>query len=139
MSYSLRKTAGLILWWAEGTKAYKDKRWKNSWVYSVDFTNTNPLMIKIFLHFLRKDIKINEQRLKAQLQIHEGDDQKYLENYWSWVTKIPTSRFTKTIIRPTGNKIGKTKGTCKIRYSDKKIYNKIDTALSNLLKKIHGV
>lgn len=135
MRYSFRQIIGVILWWTEGTKAYRDKRWKNSWIHSVDVTNTNPEIIRLFLEFLRKDIGINESRLKLQLQIHEGDGQKTLETYWSKITNIPRIRFTKTIIRPKGRKTGKTKGTCKIRYSDKNTYIK----LSNLLKDILGL
>ncbi len=132
MKYNLRQIIGIILWWTEGTKAYRDKRWENGWIYPVDVTNTNPEIIKVFLEFLRKDIGVNESRLKLQLQIHEGDDQKEMESYWSKITKIPKSRFTKTIIRPKGRKIGQTTGTCKIRSSDKNTYIK----LNNLLKKV---
>ena len=74
MEYSLRQVVGIIIWWTEGTKAYRDKRWK-SWIYPVDVTNTNPEIIQSFLDFLRKDIGITEMRLKLQLQIHDGDNQ----------------------------------------------------------------
>ena len=139
MRYSLRQVVGLIIWWTEGTKAYKRKEYKNTWVYNIDVTNTNPEIIKLFLIFLRNDVGLDESRLKLQLQIHEGDNQKEIENYWSKITKIPRDRFTKTIIRPIGNKVGKSKGTCKIRYSDKQKYLRLDFLLNNLLKQINGV
>ncbi len=132
MPYSLRQAVGITIWWTEGTKAYQDKRWP-SLVYPVDVTNTNANIIKSFLEFLRKDIGINESRLKLQLQIHEGDNQEEMEKYWSLVTKIPLERFTKTIIRPEGKKVGKTKGTCKVRYSDKATYLKLEKILENML------
>src|SRR3990167_1980577 len=100
MEYSLRQVVGIIIWWTEGTKAYRDKRCK-SWIYPVDVTNTNPEIIQSFLDFLRKDIGITEMRLKLQLQIHYGDNQEEIEDYWSKATKIPRERFTKTIIRQT--------------------------------------
>ncbi|MEK9172017.1 MAG: hypothetical protein AAB782_02180 [Patescibacteria group bacterium] len=133
MKFSLRQAVGIIIWWTEGTKAYRDMRWSNSWVYPVDVTNTNPDIIKSFLDFLRKDIGINEKRLKLQLQIHDGDNREVIESYWSKVTKIPRARFSKTIIRPKGNKIGKSMGTCKIRYSDKPTYLKLQSLLENVL------
>jgi len=133
MKYTLRQIIGIILWWTEGTRAYRDKRRKNGLIYPVDVTNTNPEIIKNFLDFLRKDIGIDESRLKLQLQIHKGDDQKSLESYWSKITNIPITRFTKTIIRPKGKKIGKTKGTCKVRYSDKNIYLKLNNLLKDIL------
>ena len=134
MNYSLRQIIGVILWWTEGTKSRKDKRWTNTWNYTVDLTNTNPDIIKLFLEFLRKDIGIHEPRLKLQLQIHEGDNQEDLEAYWARVTQIPTDRFTKTIVRPRGNKIGKSTGTCKIRYCDKETYMKIHFLLKKILE-----
>ncbi|MBU2037385.1 hypothetical protein KJ866_04290 [Patescibacteria group bacterium] len=136
MKYNKRQIIGLTIWWTEGTKSYLDKRWKNTWVRNVDVTNTNPEIIKLFLKFLRKDIGIDETRLKAQLQIHQGDNKENIENYWSKIINIPRARFTKTIIRPTGNKIGKNKGTCKVRYSDKSIYLKLESFLTKMLKRI---
>jgi hypothetical protein len=136
MRYNKRQIIGLTIWWTEGTKAYRDKRWKNTWIRHVDVTNTNPKIIKLFLEFFRKDIGIDEARLKAQLQIHEGDNQKNIENYWSKNLNIPLKRFTKTIIRPIGNKIGKNMGTCKVRYSDKSVYLKLESLLIKMLKRI---
>ena len=78
---SIRQIVGITIWWTEGTKAYVDKRWQRSLVYPVDVTNTNPDIIKSFLKFLRKDIGINELRLKLQLQVHEGDSQAELRHF----------------------------------------------------------
>ena len=132
----IRKMVGLILWWAEGTKSRRDKRGKNTWSYNVEVTNTNPRIIKHFLNFLRKDIGIDENRLKLQLQIHEGDDKSSVENFWSKFTEIPLHRFNNTFIRPKGNKVGKTQGTCKIRYSSKTTYKVIEEQLENLLNSL---
>lgn len=43
----------LTLWWTEGTKARIDKRWKNTFNYSVEITNTDPEIITSFLSYLR--------------------------------------------------------------------------------------
>ena len=98
MKYSLRQIIGLIIWWTEGTKAYKRKEYKNTWVYNIDVTNTNPEIIKLFLNFLRNDIGLDESRLRLQLQIHEGDNQEEIEKFWSKLTKIPINQLTKTIL-----------------------------------------
>ncbi|MES2970737.1 MAG: hypothetical protein V4702_00230 [Patescibacteria group bacterium] len=78
-----------------------------------------------------------------QLQIHEGDDQDKLEKYWSRITQIPKTRFNKTIVRPVGKKIGKSLGTCKVRFADKATYLKLDSMLLNELARItvlqHGI
>jgi len=133
MNKSTLEVAGIMLWWAEGTKSRRDIRWKNALTYPIEITNTNSKIICIFLKYLRDIIGVPEQRIRLQLQIHEGDNQLELESYWSSICDIPKERFQKTIVRPTGNKIGKSKGTCKIRFADKEIYGKLQSSLDNLL------
>ncbi|MGI9027756.1 MAG: hypothetical protein ACR2FM_02845 [Candidatus Saccharimonadales bacterium] len=129
---------GLALWWAEGSKSRRDKRWKNAVSYPIEITNTDHRIIKIFLKYMIQEMKIDPRRFKLQLQIHEGDDQAQLEKYWSEVTNIPKKRFNKTIVRPLGNKSGKSKGTCKVRFSDKMVYNSLQQQLNLLLESIPG-
>ena len=133
MEITTRTAVGISLWWAEGSKSRRDPRWKNAMTYPIEITNTDGKIITVFLDFLRKDIGVNEHQLKLQIQIHEGDNKKELENYWSNLTGIPKERFNKTIVRPVGNKVGKSKGTCKIRFSDKATYNKLQTCLDKVL------
>lgn len=129
---------GLALWWAEGSKSRRDQRWKNAVSYPIEITNTDERIIKIFLEFMIREIGIRRDRFKLQLQIHEGDDKEALENYWSKMTGISRSNFQKTIIRPTGKKVGKSKGTCKVRFSDKMVYNILERKLNSLLESIPG-
>ncbi len=126
----------LTLWWAEGTKVRRNKRW-NGYLYSAEITNTDPLIISTFLEYLRKRLGVQDNRIKVQLQIHEGDDQLELEKFWVGVTSIPITQFNKTIIRPTGNKTGKSKGTCKIRVHDKELFLKLTDRLENLRGLVH--
>ncbi len=138
MVLSEREIIGLILWWAEGTKSRRDTRWKNAMTYPIELTNTNPRMIKLFLEFLRYDIRILNEKLRFQIQIHENDSKEELEKYWLRITEIPRSQMNKTIVRPIGNKIGKTKGTCKIRFVDKATYKKLEEMLEYLLSNYPG-
>ncbi len=137
MKLSSREIVGIILWWAEGSKSRQDKRWKNTKTYPIEVTNTNPLIIQSFLDFLRYDLQVSEQRLRVQIQIHEGDDQEQIEDFWSNLTNIPIANFHKTIIRPTGNKVGKSRGTCKIRFTDKMVYQKLEDLLRQVLIETH--
>lgn len=125
----------LSLWWTEGTKIRIDKRWKNTYNYSVEITNTDPEIISLFLKYLRECLSVQNEKIRVQLQIHQGDNQEEFENFWEEKTSIPRNQFNKTIVRPIGNKIGKSKGTCKIRVYDKKLYLR----LSGLLEKLRGL
>ena len=132
---SLKYTA-LIIWWCEGTKQRKDKRWKNSYTNPVEVTNSDPKIINIFLAFLRKGFNIEETKFHVQLQIHENDNKQLIEKYWSEILKIPLIQFDKTIIRPIGNKPGKNRGTCKIRVYNKILYIKLKQMLDKYLEQI---
>lgn len=133
-----RKLISLIIWWCEGTKIRKDKRWKNSYIRAIEVTNTDPKLIKIFIDFLRFDLGIENIKLKAQVQIHKGDNQSEIEKFWSIVSGIPISQFNKTIVRKKGNKIGKNKGTFKVRTYDKIKFEEMKKLLEAELKEYDG-
>ncbi len=120
-----RKIKALIIWWCEGTKARRDYRWKNAYLYPIEVINTNPKIIKIFLDFLREDMNVPHEKIKGQLQIHEGDNKKSFEKFWSNYLDLPVEQFNKTIIRKKGNKIGKTRGTFKLRVYNKKLFERL--------------
>jgi hypothetical protein len=132
------QTIALIIWLCEGTKLRRDKRWKNSYSFVVEVTNTNPLVIKIFLDFLRNNIRVANKKIYAQLQIHKGDNKKELESFWSNISGIPLNQFNKTIVRVRGNKPEKTKGTFKIRVYNKNIFLKLDNLLKAELKEFNS-
>lgn len=123
------KTIALIIWMCEGTKPRKSKRWENTYYKAIEVINSDPQIVKIFADFLRDQMKVSNNRLHGQIQIHEGDDKDEIEKYWSIKTGIPISQFNKTIIRPKGNKPNKNKGTFKLRLYDKKLYEKLEDML----------
>lgn len=129
-----RKVKALIIWWCEGTKARRDYRWKNAYLYPIEVINTNPKIIKIFLDFLREDMKVAPEKIKGQLQIHEGDHKSNIEKYWSELLNLPLNQFNKTIIRKKGNKVGKNKGTFKLRVYNKKLFEKLQNMLEKEIK-----
>lgn len=126
-----RKIIALIIWWCEGTKARRDYRWKNAYLYPIEVINTNPKIIKIFLDFLIEEMKVPSEKIKGQLQIHKGDHKMKMEKYWSDYLNLPIKQFNKTIIRKKGNKIGKTKGTFKLRVYNKKLFEKLQEMLDH--------
>lgn len=135
LAVDLFEAANLVIWWTEGTKIRIDRRWKNTFNYSVEITNTDPEIITLFLKYLKERLSVQNEKIKLQLQIHQGDNQEEFEGFWEEKTGIPKKQFNKTIIRPIGNKIGKSKGTCKIRVYDKKLYLR----LFDLLEELRGV
>jgi hypothetical protein len=128
--------AGAILYCCEGTKLRRDKRRKNDvyhWV--IEFTNSNSNLIRLFLSFLRKIIKIDESRLKGQLFIYDDLDKKMLEGRWSKITGICLNNFNKTIVFRSKNFKYKPNpnGTFKIRYHSKEAFQKLRAITHRML------
>jgi transposase len=109
----LLKTAGLMLHWAEGAKKNK----------AVDFANSNPDMIRLFIKFLRNIYRVNEAKLRCLIYCYPSHEIEKLNNFWSKITKIPLSQFTKPYVRQDGGNIrDKMKyGLIHVRYADKRL------------------
>jgi uncharacterized protein YjcR len=77
--------AGVALYAGEGSK----------WDGTVRFVNSNPRMVVFFCGWLRHFYEIDESRLRLALYLHQGLDLSAAMAYWSGLTGIPESQFTK--------------------------------------------
>ena len=76
---------GLALYAGEGAKTDG----------GVKFANSDPRMILCFITWLRMCFDIDERRLRLRLYLHEGLDLEAANAFWSRLTGIPLSQFTK--------------------------------------------
>lgn len=111
--------AAVMLYWAEGAKKS---------ALGVNFTNSNPNMVYLFLKALRTIYRVDEKRISGQLYCYSNQDSDKLMDYWSKILNLPRSQFTKAYVRQDF-KIEK-KGTLPygvfhIKYSDKKLVMQI--------------
>lgn len=121
------KIAGIMLYWGEGTKGG----------HNVEFSNSDPKMIQMFLRLLREIFMVDESRLRVYLYCYADQDIKGLKNYWSTVTRIPVSQFTKPYIRKdfqkkTGREMKY--GLVHIRYSDTRLLRLIESWIKEYSK-----
>lgn len=109
------KTIGAMLYWAEGYDTPK--------AHHIDFANSDPFMIDIFVRFLRECYSIDEKRLRGAIYSYADQDIEEISDFWSTLTGIPREQFSKPFIRNDFKKDGrKTKfGTFHVRYHDKKL------------------
>ncbi|MBM3249525.1 MAG: hypothetical protein FJZ09_01600 [Candidatus Omnitrophica bacterium] len=108
------KIAGCMLYWAEGSFSTN----------FVDFTNSNPEMIKLFLCFLREICGVKEERLRVYLYAYSAENLEAIKRYWQKITGIPGRQFTKPYIRRPVQNLTKRKlpqGLVHIRYNDKRL------------------
>jgi hypothetical protein len=78
---------GIMLYWAEGRKTGRGM---------VQFSNSDPEMIKIMMVFFRKICKVPEDKFRGAIHIHPHLDYRKAEKYWSGTSGIPLSQFYKT-------------------------------------------
>jgi len=79
---------GAALYWGEGYK----RQDKTPSPY-VGFANSDPKMIALFLCFLRKVMRVPEEKLKARIFLHSNIEEKPAINFWSKATNIPKEKF----------------------------------------------
>jgi predicted DNA-binding protein YlxM (UPF0122 family) len=110
----LLKVAGLMLYWAEGGK-------RNT--QAVNFTNSDPLMIRVFMKFLRSVYQVDKSKLRCHIYCFKNQNIDELTNFWSLLTQIPKTQFQKPYIRKNGGtKHNRMKyGLIHIVYSDTRL------------------
>lgn len=90
---------GLALYWGEGYKSGNDE---------CGFTNSNPDIIQIYIAWLKRIYTIPLSQLTLRVSINElhANRDSAVRAYWSRLTGIPLSQFTKTsFIKTTAKKV----------------------------------
>lgn len=88
--------AGVSLYWAEGTKKKRE----------VVFCNSDPKLVKFMISWLQKCFNLSIDRLSCYVGINEIhiEREQGVKKYWSDLTQIPLSQFTKTSFKRVVNK-----------------------------------
>lgn len=84
---------GVVAYWAEGSK---NKPWRHG--QSVQFMNSDPAMIRLFLAWLRL-VGVSPERLIFRLHIHESAAASEAITFWSHIVDAPESQFGKPTIK----------------------------------------
>jgi len=120
--------AAVMLYYGEGAKTGT----------TVDLANSDNHIAKLFIKFLRKICGINEKKLRFYLYCFSDQKSDSLVKYWSSQLRAERNQFTKPYIRSTLNR-GKRSmpyGVIHIRYSDKKLLEKILSLCNELITKL---
>ena len=106
-----------LLYWCEGGKFDS----------SVTFMNSDPEMIKYFLHTLRRGFNINESKFRALIHLHDYHNEKDQIKFWSNITGIPVSQFVKSYHKKNTGKVKRENypGCLSVRYYDKKVFTEL--------------
>ena len=122
---------GVALYWAEGYKRPIVKDGKVKTNHPVSMTNSDPLLIKLFLRFLRETCRVPEEKISANVRIYEHQNEVYLLEFWSKTTGIPYNRFQKFYYGVSKSSLGKRPfnilpyGTIQVRVNNTVLYHQI--------------
>ena len=111
--------AGLMLYWGEGHKSGK-----------VGISNSDPNIIKFLIEWLRKYCNVDNSKFKPHLNLHSGQNENEIKEFWSKIINVPKEQFGKSYIKKEGT--GHRKNI---------LYNgtlRVDICNLNLLYKILG-
>ncbi len=81
---------GVALYWAEG--------FKNQHEHRLGFCNSDPTMIIFYIYWVKKALKVKTSDVTLRLTLnmaYENQEDK-IKRFWSKITGIPSSQFTKT-------------------------------------------
>jgi hypothetical protein len=85
--------AGVVAYWAEGTK---NKPWRPG--HGVVFLNSDAGLVQLFLRWLQL-LDVGVDRLRFRLTIHESADVAAALRYWSAVVGVEQEAFGKTTLK----------------------------------------
>ena len=115
------KIAGIMLYWAEGAQTGT----------VVDFTNSKPEVIQIFLKFLRRICGVGESRLRVYLYHHgNAEEAEASKQFWHHLTGIPLEQFSRPYLAKKNLRRSQRvmpQGLVHIRYSDKRLLQLIQS------------
>ena len=128
LKYDPLFVAGVITYWGEGDKASSN---------GFRMTNSDPLLVKLFLVFLRKICGNDEERIRAWILIYPDLDKDKCEKYWSKMLGLSQKNFTKTITIQGRHKTKRvTYGICTISYSSRFLKQKMLIWMSLLAEEL---
>ena len=129
---------GTALYWGEG---YKNFNLKSGAYPYICFSNSDPLMHKVFVPFLERILKITKSRIKCQVMIYPNIDPQKAVQYWQNITQIPIENF-RTQLTVSRASQGKRPwnllpyGTLQLRVSQRQEFFKIRGLIDGIIKSL---
>ncbi len=84
-------TAGVVLYWGEGSKS--DRR--------LAISNADPRLLCIFMRWVDSYLEATPE-YSASLNLHANNDEPAARRYWATALTLPLSSFTKTYLKQDG-------------------------------------
>jgi hypothetical protein len=101
--------AGIAIYWGEGDKSTK---------HCLKIANIDPLMIKLFVKFLKEICGAPEDRIRAYVLTYPDLNQNKCKNFWVEQSGLSNNNFTRSIVIKGRHKTRRIPyGLCNINFS----------------------
>lgn len=127
--------AGLFLYLGEGSKTSR---------VETALANTNPLVIKFFVRWLKETCAVPEEKIKIRLHLYKDTNIAEKTAYWQTVTKLPEQNFlTPHIKKSSSERINYRgtfgHGTCNVLVRNVNVTEKILMSIKAVMDNLVGV
>lgn len=78
---------GAALYWGEGSKSERVTG------TPLDFSNSDPRMVSVYMKFIRKILKIPEEKIRAGIHLYPSTSVNKAREFWAITTSLPKDRF----------------------------------------------
>ena len=78
------KLVGTAIYWAEGNTKNRNR---------LQFSNCDPLLVKVAIKFYREICKISNEKIGARVHIYPEMDYEKILDFWSQITALPKQNF----------------------------------------------
>lgn len=124
---------GIALYWGEGYKSGKHPK--------LSFTNSDPQMIIVFMRFIRRILKISDERIRTHIHIHPNLKIKEAVRFWADLTSLKQENFM--IVKQVSSASSGVRpknilpyGTLDIRVNSRQVYFKMMGLINGLFEQI---
>lgn len=95
---------------------------------SVIFANSDPVLVRVFLRWLRSEFELDEARLRVGLYLHADLDLSAAIDHWSSVTGVPAEQFNRpyrAVVDETLRHNRHVFGCARLVYNDTSIHRRV--------------
>ncbi|MDP1722276.1 MAG: helix-turn-helix domain-containing protein [Candidatus Gottesmanbacteria bacterium] len=112
--------AGLFLYWGEGNKRTPT---------SIALNNTDPMVVKFYLYWLLKILKVPKERIHVSLHLYSDMDREKEMLYWSTTLKLSLTQFQKPYVKKSLRMMvdhkGYGHGTCGLIFNNARLKERV--------------
>lgn len=115
-----------MMYWCEGKK--NDN--------GIGFTNSDPELVRAFIVMMKKVFKIDKNKWRVCMHLHDYHDETELLDFWSDATGIPPTQFNKSFRKESNHAYIRDgyKGCVRVSYGDARISRTLISFAKNFIK-----